>query len=455
MLESTPVRRRRRRATAVLLVCAASLLAAGFHPLDSPVLARSGQSTTEAALAITHGPYLQLPASTSMTIVWHTNRPCVSHVEYWAVNRAAAAPTTPAPADGAPLALPANAPATAISAVHGLIDNDRTSHIIRLDGLKPGTRYQYRVVSREFQGYEKQYIVKYGATVSSDVFSFATLDERTTGFSFAVMSDIHENAKRLDAMLAGLDWTGIPLVVFNGDMVNDFMSADQPFSGFLDVSVARFARTIPFIYVRGNHDVRGRFARRLADYLPTYQGAAHFAAGAPGEGRAYYSFDEGPVHFIVLDSGEDKVDAHEYYNGLVAFEPYRCEQARWLANDLRGAAARRARYRIVLSHIPPYDGTTRPGAPDEGFAIQQVRDCWEKAANAGRVDLWLSGHTHRYAHVAPAAGRNRYHLVIGAPDTVTRVDVSTAQLRVTIARETGEHVETVVIGCRSTAATRY
>jgi hypothetical protein len=245
-------------------------------------------------------------------------------------------------------------------------------------------------------------------------------------------------------------------------MVNDFMNADQPFTGFVDVSVARFARTVPFVYIRGNHDVRGRFARQLTDYFPAYlAGESGRANSVPArsEARTYYSFDHGPVHFIVLDSGEDKVDSHEYYNGLVAFEPYRREQAAWLADDLRSPAARRARYRVVFSHIPPYDGTARTGTPEEGFAIQQVRECWEKIANAGGVNLWLSGHTHRFAYLAPAAPlksqpaaksgttalRNRYHLVIGAPDTFTRVDVVPAGLTVTVTRETGETLKTIDI----------
>jgi predicted phosphodiesterase len=418
MVDSSIARGRRLLAMAFLVAGAAWL---------SPAAATLQESTP---LAITHGPYLQLPGSTSMTIVWHTNRKCVSRVEYWA--------------DGATAGtgrVPANA-MTAVSATHGLIDNDRTSHIVCLTGLRPGTTYLYRVVSREFQGYEKQHIVRFGETVSSDPSSFTTLDERKASISFSVMSDIHENAKRLDVMLAASDWNRESFVVFNGDMVNDFMNADQPFTGFLDISVARFARTIPFVYVRGNHDVRGRFARSLGDYFPTQNG------------HAYYSFDHGPVHFIVLDSGEDKVDAHEYYNGLVAFEPYRREQAAWLANDLRSPAARRARYRILLSHIPPRDGTPRTGTAEEGFAIEQVRECWEKLANTGGVDLWLSGHTHRYAHVAPSAGGNRYQLVIGAPDTSTRVDVSREKLVVTVKRETGETVDTIAIRARVPAPAR-
>jgi len=354
--------------------------------------------------AVTHGPSLQLPTSTSVTVVWHTNRPAVSRVEY-------------GPSDRLGM--------TATSSEHGLLPNHRTSHAVRLTGLTPGTAYHYRVVSREFVGYEKQHIVKYGETVLGGPFSFTTFDERKSACSFALVSDIHENAKRLDAMLARLDWRALAFVVFDGDMVNDFMNLDQPFTGFVDAAVARFARATPFVYVRGNHDVRGRFARQLADYFPTR------------DGRAYYSFNHGPAHFIVLDSGEDKVDTHEYYNGLVAFEPYRREQARWLAEDLRSEAARRARYRLVFSHIPPYGGDT--------FAIQDVRNTWEQPANQGRVDLWLCGHVHRYMRFDPSPSKNRYQLVLGAPDTLMRVDVTPQKLAVTTTRETGEILDTVVV----------
>ncbi len=380
------------------------LAVVGFVAAATWTLAAGDRQAGAAPFAIAHGPSLQLPAATSVTVVWHTNRPAVSRVEYGPTDRMGS---------------------TAVSAEHGLVANDRTSHAIRLTGLTPGTTYRYRVVSREFLGYEKQHIVRWGETVASDVFSFTTLDRMAPAYSFALVSDIHENAKRLDALLDQVDWRATAFVVFDGDMVNDFMNPDKPFTGFLDAATARFARTVPFVYVRGNHDVRGRYARRLADFFPV------------SDGRAYYSFDHGPIHFIVLDSGEDKVDAHEYYNGLVAFGPYRQEQARWLADDLRTDAARRARYRVVLSHIPPYGGDT--------FAIQDVRQAWEGPANQGRVDLWLSGHVHKYLRVDPARGRNRYELLTGAPDTLTRVAVTARQLTVTITRETGETVESLVV----------
>jgi predicted phosphodiesterase len=379
----------------VLAVCVAWTVGAGSRQPGPP------------PFAIVHGPSLQLPASTSVTVVWHTTRPAVSRVEYGPTDRLGS---------------------TAISAEHGLIANNRTSHVIRLTGLSPGTAYRYRVVSREFVGYEKQHIVKYGDTVSSGVFSFTTLDDRKPTCSFALVSDIHENATRLDALLARLDWRATSFVVFDGDMVNDFMNLDQPFAGFVDEAVARFARTTPFVYVRGNHDVRGRYARQLTDYFPA------------ADGRAYYSFNQGPAHVVVLDSGEDKEDTHEYYNGLVAFEAYRREQARWLAEDLRSEPARRARFRIVLSHIPPYGGDT--------FAIQDVRKAWEGAANQGRVDLWLSGHVHRYLRFDPAPGKNRYRLVVGPPDALMQVNATPKTMTVTITRENGEKLDSMVLGAR-------
>jgi predicted phosphodiesterase len=353
--------------------------------------------------AIVHGPYLQLATEEAVTVVWHTNRPGVSNVEY-----------------GPPSALGQQA----VSSRHGLVDNDRTSHVVRLTGLKPGTTYEYRVMTREFVGYEKQHIVKWGETVAGETLSFRTLDRAAGAYTFAVVSDIHENAARLDALLSRLDWASVPFVIFNGDMVNDFMNPGQPFTGFVDASVARFARRIPFVYTRGNHDVRGRHARRLSDYFPTL------------DGRAYYSFDHGGVHVSVLDSGEDKVDSHEYYNGLVAFDDYRKEQAAWLEQDLRSEAARRARFRVIISHIPPRGAN--------GYSIEQVRAQWEAAANAGKVDLWFSGHTHRVARLDPAAGQNGYRLIVGAPDTLVRVDVTAATLTTTVIREDGTVLDTSV-----------
>ena len=359
---------------------------------------------TTTAPVITHGPYLQLPSPTSMTIVWHTDQRCVSRVEFGLDDRF---------------------DREGISSRHGLVDNDRVNHIIRLTGLEPGTTYRYRVVSKAFLGYERQHIVAWGDSIISDPFEFTTLDPKKESFSFSMVSDLHERADELVTMIGSEAWQDIDFAIYNGDMIDDFMRSDQIFTGFLDASVEGFATGKPFIFARGNHEVRGRFARSIPDFIPLQ------------DGRAYYSFDHGPVHFIVLDSGEDKEDGHRYYNGLVDFTRYREEQARWLKEDLQSEAAQRARIRIVISHIPPR-GADR-------YWAQSVREHFEPPVHEAGIDLWLSGHTHRLMRIDPTRGENNYHLLIGPTHAVTRVDVSPDELRVTVTNIDGERLETFTI----------
>jgi predicted phosphodiesterase len=374
----------------------------------TPALAQDQDAApaTESAepLAITHGPYLQLPGEDSMTIVWHTNRNAVSKIEY-----------------GQGDALDK----TAVPSEHGLIPNDRTNHIVRLTGLQPGAAYKYRVASTEFLGYTQQHLVTFGDAVTGETHEFTTLDAEKKAFSFAVVSDIHERADDLASRIKAPVWQGIDFAFYNGDMVNDFMRIDQPFTGFIDVSVDLFAKETPFILVRGNHDVRGRHARRLAKFIPTRRG------------RADYSFKHGPVHVIILDKGEDKEDPPEYYNGLVDFEAYRAEQARWLARDVRSRACRNAKYRIVLSHIPPL--------ASRGFGAQNTRENFEPFINQANADLWLSGHTHRFSRTDPKAGENVYTQVVGGARTTTRVDVTGEQLKVAVIGQEGEEIDAITL----------
>lgn len=355
--------------------CSAALIAL--------LLAISAAAEEREKLAITHGPGLQAPRGGSVTICWFTNRKCVSHIEY-----------------GAGEALDRKA----VSAHHGLIDAGTTRHAVCLSGLEAGKTYHYRVVSREIAAFGA-YKVDFGDTVASEPFTFRALDAQQAGFSFIVVNDVHEKSAKLDQMLQGVAWDGVDLVFLNGDILSHFEREAQVFTGYLDTCIARFARTIPFVHVRGNHETRGLAARQLLEYAPT------------PEGRFYYSFDHGGVHFVVLDSGEDKADSSKEYSGLVAFDRYRREQTEWLKQEIRGGAWKQARFRVAVFHMPTFGGNNWHGET-------QIRELWNPLLNEGGVDLVLCGHTHKFAHHPPAADANRYHLVIGSTDTVMRADVS-------------------------------
>lgn len=74
--------------------------------------------------------------------------------------------------------------------------------------------------------------------------------------------------------------------------------------------------SVPIIFARGNHETRGRYAGKLADDL--------------GMDKFYFTVDTGDFTFLILDSGEDKVDSHPEYGGMVNYEKYRENMINWL-----------------------------------------------------------------------------------------------------------------------------
>lgn len=362
-------------------------------------------------LDITHGPYVQAVTESSATIVWLTNRNCVSRVEY-------------APAD-AP-----NDVTTAIASHHGLIDANTALHKITLTGLKPGVRYTYRVVSREIVVFDP-YKVVYGDTVMEGPYDVQTWNPGKDRFSFCVINDIHEKAAVLDSLLSQVPLDTMDMVFLNGDMIDHWSRESQVFDGFLDVCVKRFATETPLVYVRGNHETRGALARGLIDYFPT------------PTGRHYYAFRHGPVSFLVLDSGEDKSDANKEYSGLVAFDDYMAEQTQWLREAVQEEAFRQSRYRIVFVHMPP--------SPNgQAYGTARIRKLWYPILNDARIDLVLSGHTHRFARIDPNESENRFPILINAPDMVVQVAVSTGELGVEVKKVDGQIVDRFALKPHST-----
>jgi len=380
------------------------------------LLAASGAASQGEGLAITHGPYLQQLTETSVMIVWLTNQESVSWVEYGDGSNLRSFPTYGSVVE------------TAQPSRHGLVEAGTELHRVVIDGLEPGHEYRYRAFSKHIAEFEP-YEVTFGESVVSDVFGFTTLDPAKESFSFASISDIHEDAERLDAKLQAISWDAIDLMFYNGDSIHYYEDDAQIFDGFLDVSVDNFAAEVPLIQVRGNHETRGRYARDFYKYFPTTSG------------EYYFSFDHGPVHFVVLDTGEDKEDTHPVYAGLVDFDGYRRQQAEWLAEDLRSEAAREATFIVAVFHIPPY-GTR------DGHGALHVREMWGEILNEAGVDLVINGHTHRFARHDPQEGEHAYPIVITGQENTARVDVSARKMSVTVTDEDGTVVDSFSITAR-------
>jgi len=228
------------------------------------------------------------------------------------------------------------------------------------------------------------------------------------------------------------------LVFFNGDSLSHLESEDQVLGRCLQPASELFASRVPLLLVRGNHETRGAFARDLGRYL------------ALPEGRFYYSFDHGPVHFVVMDTGEDKEDGHWAYSGLTGFDDYRQEQAEWLAQEVASPAFRQARFRVLVAHMPFYgDERTRV----EGHGPADCRARWGAILSGSGLDLHIAGHTHRANWVEPAAGANTFPVSVGGgsakgSNTRTRVNVSPDRLEVIVTTDAGVDVSRHTVHAR-------
>jgi acid phosphatase type 7 len=358
----------------------------------------SGAYAQAAPPVIAHGPLLTNPAPDGMTVVWFTDKPCTSWVEFATGGNFK---TFPQFGGLVQIAKPGS---------HGLIDADTVRHEIRLTGLEPGKAYRYRVVSKSILAFQP-YEVVYGPVAMSEIREFRTLDAKRAAFGFVVFQDLHNDAAKLAALAAKADPASADLIFFNGDNVADAGKEEDVFAGLFDPAARLFAGTVPVVMTRGNHETRGAMARHLDGYFPT------------PSGRYFHAFSQGPVRFVVLDSGEDKPDNSPVYAGLADFDRYRAAQAAWLKEEIRSPAFKSAAYRVVFSHIPPYG---------KGYASEQLTALWGPILNEGGVDLVISGHLHSIYLFDPAPGKNTYPVLGGPTDGIIKAAVTGAAISLQI-----------------------
>ncbi|MCU4177589.1 metallophosphoesterase [Carboxylicivirga sp. N1Y90] len=364
-------------------------------------------------LEISHGPYLIEPGFDCITINWTTNKACQSWVEFCGDTNLGTFPKW------------GGYPEKVYPSNQGLLEANTTLHSVRLIGLEPGTIYRYRVMSKEILQYNP-YEVIYGDTAAGEIFEFETLSNAVSEFSFAAISDIHERSKELDKLLSMTSPDSIAMMFYVGDMLNWIGDEERIFNGMVDVSVDRFATTKPMILARGNHETRGPEARKLFSYFPH------------SSGQYYFAFTQGEVRFIILDPGEDKTDDHPVYAGLVDFDNYRTEQEKWLEKEVKSEAFLKAKYKLVMCHIPPFSKSTAHGATD-------ITKKWGGIFNSAKIDLIISGHHHRYSLIDSDANKNNMPVVILGQDMLLNADVKANAINIQVNDIEGNEVDAITV----------
>src|SRR5699024_10566836 len=155
---------------------------------------------------------------------------------------------------------------TVQGSVQGLLPlSDRVLHF-QIDDLKPGKEYFYRVHLQHVV-YHTKWRMEQTEEVVSDLHSFNTLNPDSKTASFVCWNDTHENEETLKQLNGMLGGQRPDFLLWNGDVTNNIFREEQIVGQFLSPANQAYATSTPVMLARGNHDVRGRDALYLKDYM--------------------------------------------------------------------------------------------------------------------------------------------------------------------------------------------
>lgn len=357
-----------------------------------------GLAQEAEGLSFTHGPYLQNVSETAATIIFTTDRLVAPGI----------------------MIRTGNGPFELVQNSHeGLIDVGDNVHKVRLENLKPGQEYEYKLFAAEIKEY-LPYKCTFGDTLLSETYRFQTFNVDMNQVNFTVFCDIHDRAYKLAKYLNANDIEKQDCYFLNGDILGHIEEERQLYSSFLDTCVSHFASQKPFFYVRGNHETRGKFARQLKNYLEF------------SDDKFYYAQTIGPVRFVVLDGGEDKPDDSKEYSGLVDFDAYRLEELEWLEKEVASEEFKNADFKIVIIHMPIIQNKKN------WYGMAFLAEHFGPVLQDAGIDLMISGHTHKNAWIESGKSGFDYPVMISSNNHFIEAEANEKEVSLILKNIDGE-----------------
>ena len=309
-------------------------------------------SGSALAVGVLRGPYLQMATDTAMTLRWRTDDDVVSAVRI-------------GPSPGNWTSTVSEAEAT-------------SEHVVALSGLSAGTTYYYEI------GYDNGTFQALAGGDANHFFKTSPDPAGPTQTRIWVIGDAgtaNPDARAVrDAFKTYTGSRGGDVWLMLGD--NAYSSGtDDQYQAAVFNTYPELLRTIPVWPTLGNHD--GLSANSGAESGPYYQiftlpRTTVVGSGAISGTEAYYSFDYGDVHFVVLDSHDTP---------LTVGGP----MLTWLEDDLQSTDRK---WVIAYWHHPPY--TKGSHDSDNESRLIAMREKVLPILEDYDVDLVLSGHSHSY-----------------------------------------------------------
>ena len=248
-----------------------------------------------------------------------------------------------------------------------------------LAGLAPGTSYEYRVAMEGQAGPWHSLKTDDGGAFIALIFPDSQSSDYTDWENLA--QGAYGRNPETDFFINMGD------LVDNGEDHTQWEAWFSAVGGIID--------RIPVAPLLGNHETYNEDwkVREPVAYLREF---ALPENGNEEYARRYYSFDYGPVHFIVLDTQQE--EEKEFHPQLLDTE------LAWFAEDVKKT---QKKWKIVLMHrdVLQYRINGRPER-EEGFSDEGR--LWMPRFEAAGIDVVFTAHLHTY--------RNRGHLKHFAAD---------------------------------------
>ncbi len=326
----------------------------GLLKNDTTIVPKSG---TTPSVTLVRPPYVQQVSDRDATVVWTTRESGAAEVRF---GTSSLSNTTVAQSR------------VFLASTTGL-PYDFYQHEATLSGLAAATRYNFDV-----------FVGGVDATPGTvDTFRTAPLTGSGT-VTFVAFGDSGTGSTEQRQLASRIGADTFDLALHAGDVVYGTStgiggaSYPQYDNWFFNV-YATWLRSHPVFPSIGNHDNEIAAARAYRDVFVLPDNGA--SAAYPDHAERYYSFDYGPIHFVVLDTETAFLDTTR-----------RQAQLDWLRADLSSTAQV---WKVGLFHRPPYSSGTEHGSD------LTVRAAFAPIFEQYGVQLVLNGHDHDYERSKP------------------------------------------------------
>ena len=317
-------------------------------------------------------PYLQLPESDGITVMWETDMLSTSQLLIWEASCPECGTVKYSP-QGTPLVF---------------YGEDGYIHKVTASGLDSGKDYCYQVSSATADmTLSGEISVLRTKFLKDGIFSFALTSE--TGGSGSPVSDIERLAKAISGERPDF-------LLFVGDMVDDGRRK-QDWDNFMFTPFRSLLSNTPFYHCAGNHEEHSDY---MKEFLATSE-------------KGYYDFNYGCAHFVALDStqlADYTEDEDGRYINMKLTQELTLDnpQLQFLSDSLKNS---NAKWKFVYMHYSPYVSATW-----EGKILRPLCKIFEKYD----VDIVFTSHTIVYERSHPIRNNSfdskgvRYIVVGGA-----------------------------------------